>query len=49
MNVIKYFSPLLKEPALQDDLPTIIRVRKFDDPAAKEFSNLMMKIGRAHV
>ena len=43
MNVIKYFSPLLKEPTLQDDLPTIIRVRKFDDPAAKEFSNLMMK------
>ena len=43
MNVIKYFSPLLKEPTLQDDLPTIIRVRKFDDPAAKEFSNLMMR------
>ena len=43
MNVIKYFSPLLKEPTLQDNLPTIIRVRKFDDPAAKEFSNLMMK------
>ena len=43
MNVIKYFSPLLKEPTLQDNLPTIIRVRKFDDPAAKEFSNLMMR------
>ena len=43
MNVIKYFSPLLKEPNLIDDLPTIIRVRKFDDPAAKEFSNLMRK------
>jgi ATP-dependent Clp protease protease subunit len=43
MNVIKYFSPLLKEPNLIDDLPTIIRVRKFDEPAAKEFTTLMMK------
>ena len=43
MNVIKYFSPLLKEPTLQDGLPTIIRVRKFDEPAAKEFTNSMMK------
>jgi len=43
MNVIKYFSPLLKEPALKDDLPTIIRVRKFDETAAKEFTILMMK------
>ena len=43
MNVITYFSPLLKEPALKDDLPTIIRVRKFDEPAAKEFTTLMRK------
>ena len=43
MNVITYFSPLLKEPALKDDLPTIIRVRKFDEPAAKEFSSLMRR------
>ena len=43
MNVIKYFSPLLKEPKLIDDLPVIIRVRKFDETAAKEFSTLMMK------
>jgi|TARA_R110000824_G_scaffold60425_5_gene161539 ATP-dependent Clp protease protease subunit len=43
MNVIKYFSPLLKEPKLIDDLPVIIRVRKFDETAAKEFSNLMRK------
>ena len=43
MNVITYFSPLLKEPALKDDLPTIIRVRKFDEPAAKEFTTLMMR------
>ncbi|HHZ95990.1 MAG TPA: hypothetical protein EYN67_10655 [Flavobacteriales bacterium] len=43
MNVMKYFSPLLKEPKFIDDLPTLIRVRKFDEPAAKEFSNLMSK------
>jgi len=43
MNVIKYFSPLLKEAKLVDDLPTIIRVRKFDENAAKEFSTLMNK------
>jgi len=43
MNVIRYFSPLLKEPKLIDDLPVVIRVRKFDDMAAKEFTNLMMK------
>ena len=43
MNVIRYFSPLLKEPKLIDDLPVIIRVRKFDEPSAKEFSTLMMK------
>lgn len=43
MNVMKYFSPLLKEPKFIDDLPTLIRVRKFDELAAKEFSNLMSK------
>jgi ATP-dependent Clp protease protease subunit len=40
---MKYFSPLLKEPKFIDDLPTLIRVRKFDELAAKEFSNLMSK------
>jgi ATP-dependent Clp protease protease subunit len=43
MNVIKYFSPLLKEPELKDDLPIIIRVRKFDEIGAREFSNLMRR------
>ena len=43
MNITKYFSPLLKEPKFIDDLPVIIRVRKFDDGAAKEFSELMSK------
>ena len=43
MNVIKTFSPLLKEPKLIDDLPVVIRVRKFDEIAAKEFSGLMRK------
>jgi ATP-dependent Clp protease protease subunit len=43
MNVIKTFSPLLKEPKLIDDLPVTIRVRKFDETAAKEFSSLMSK------
>ena len=37
MNVIKYFSPLLKEPNLIDGLPTVIRVNKFDETAAKNF------------
>jgi|TARA_R110000824_G_scaffold160957_1_gene335951 ATP-dependent Clp protease protease subunit len=41
MNVITYFSPLLKEPKLIDNLPIVIRVRKFDEAAAKEFSNSM--------
>lgn len=38
MKVIKYFSPLLKEHELIDDLPTIIRVRKFNEEAANKFS-----------
>lgn len=43
MNVLKYFSPMLKEPKLIDDLPVIIRVTKFDETSAKAFSNAMMK------
>ena len=43
MNVITYFSPLLKDRELIDDLPTVIRVRKFDESAAKEFSESMAK------
>lgn len=43
MNIIKYFSPLLKEPKLIDDLPIIIRVNKFDESSAKSFSALMTK------
>ena len=41
MNIIRYFSPLLKEPKLIDDLPVVIRVRKFDEAAAKTFSDTM--------
>jgi ATP-dependent Clp protease protease subunit len=40
---MKNFSPLLKEPKLIDDLPVIIRVRRFDETAAKDFATLMMK------
>ncbi len=43
MNVIKYFSPLLKEPKLIDELPMILRVRKFDEDTAKAFTSAMMK------
>jgi len=43
MNIIETFSPLLKEPELRSNLPTVIRVRKFDEAAAKEFSELMTK------
>lgn len=43
MNVIKTFSPLLKEPDLLDDLPVVIRVRGFTEAAAKEFSSLVSK------
>jgi len=43
MNVITYFSPLLKEPKLIDDLPMVLRVRKFDEDTAKAFANAMMK------
>tara|TARA_B100001123_G_C14809963_1_gene827886 strand:- start:47 stop:652 length:606 start_codon:yes stop_codon:yes gene_type:complete len=43
MNVLKTFSPLLKEPKLIDNLPVVIRVRKFDGVSAKEFSSLVSK------
>jgi len=43
MNIIKNFSPLLKEPKLIEDLPVIIRVNKFDEAAAKSFSAAVMK------
>lgn len=43
MNVMKYFSPLLKEPTLIDGLPVIIRLNKFDENSAKGFSAAMMK------
>ena len=43
MNILKSFSPLLKEAKLIDDLPVSIRVRKFDEPSAKEFSSLVSK------
>lgn len=43
MNILKTFSPLLKEPKLIDDLPIVIRVNKFDQAAAKSFSSLMSK------
>ena len=43
MNVIKNFSPLLKDKELIDDLPIVIRVKKFDEASAKEFSDKMSK------
>jgi len=43
MNLIKTFSPMLKEPKLIDDLPIIIRVSKFDESSAKSFSALIRK------
>jgi len=43
MNIIKNFSPLLKDKELIDDLPVVIRVKKFDESAAKEFSEKMSK------
>jgi len=38
MNVIKNFSPLLKDKEFIDNLPVVLRVRKFDETAAKEFA-----------
>lgn len=43
MHILKTFSPLLKEPKLIDDLPVVLRVRKFDEAAAKEFSSYVSK------
>jgi len=43
MNILKTFSPLLKEAKLIEDLPVVIRVQKFDGTAAKEFSKLVGK------
>jgi len=43
MKVIKLFSPLLKEKELVEDLPVIIRVKKFDEGAANEFCTKMNK------
>jgi ATP-dependent Clp endopeptidase proteolytic subunit ClpP len=43
MNVIKYFSPLIKKEDLIDDLPVVIRVKKFDEAGAKEFSAQVSK------
>ena len=43
MNIIKYFSPLLKDHELVEDLPVIVRVRKFDEDSANEFSTQMSK------
>lgn len=43
MHILKTFSPLLKEPKLIDDLPVVLRVRKFDEASAKEFSSYVSK------
>jgi ATP-dependent Clp protease protease subunit len=43
MNIIKTFSPLLKEPELKDGLPTVIRVNKFTEASAKSFTENMSK------
>jgi len=43
MNILKHFSPLLKEPKLVDDLPVVIRLTKFDETSAKGFTSAVMK------
>jgi len=43
MNILKHFSPLLKEPKLIDDLPVVIRLTKFDESSAKGFTSAVMK------
>ena len=43
MNILKTFSPLLKEAKLIDDLPVVARVNKFDEPTAKAFSSVVSK------
>ncbi len=45
MKVLRSYSHLLKEPKFIDNLPTVIRVNKFDETAAKNFSTSMI---RAH-
>ena len=40
---MKFFSPLLKEKEFVEDLPVIIRVRRFDESSASEFSKKMNK------
>jgi len=40
---MKLFSPLLKEKEFVDDLPVIIRVRKFDESSANDFASKMNK------
>ena len=42
MNVLRHYSPLLKEVELKNE-PIIIRVNKFDEPTAKAFSGAIMK------
>ena len=43
MNILKKFSPLIKEPKLIDDLPIVARVNKFDEATAKAFSSVVSK------
>ena len=43
MNIIKHFTPLIKDKELIDNLPIVIRVVKFDESSAKEFSVEMSK------
>ena len=43
MNVITSHSALIKKIELIDDLPVVVRVRKFTEDSAKEFSELMCK------
>jgi len=43
MNILKHFSPLLKEPKLIDDLPVVIRLTKFDETSAKGFTSAVVK------
>tara|TARA_B100001094_G_C18184282_1_gene802787 strand:- start:624 stop:1229 length:606 start_codon:yes stop_codon:yes gene_type:complete len=43
MNILKTFSPLLKEAKLIDDLPIVARINKFDEPTAKAFSSVVSK------
>ena len=42
MNILKHYSPLLKEVELRNE-PIIIRVNKFDEPTAKAFSSAIGK------